>query len=162
MRGCPCGWFTDPRKECRCGQAQIQKYVSKISGPLLDRLDIHLDVPSLRPEELLSYIPGERSEDIKKRTVTAREIQRERLAKTSLFTNAQMGHRQIKEFCPVSDDGKDLLKKAIEELGLSARAYDKILKIARTISDLCGREDILPEHIAEAIQYRSLDRNWWG
>lgn len=162
MNPCPCGWFTDPRKECRCSQAQIQKYVSKISGPLLDRLDIHLDVPSLRPEELLSYIPCERSEDIKKRTVTAREIQRERLAKTSLFTNAQMGHRQIKEFCPVSDDGKDLLKKAIEELGLSARAYDKILKIARTISDLCGREDILPEHIAEAIQYRSLDRNWWG
>jgi magnesium chelatase family protein len=162
MNPCPCGWFTDPRKECRCSQAQIQKYVSKISGPLLDRLDIHLDVPSLRPEELLSYTPSERSQDIKKRTIMAREIQKERLAKTSLFTNAQMGHRQIKEFCPVSNDGKELLKKAIEELGLSARAYDKILKISRTIADLEGSEQIKTEHLAEAIQYRNLDRNWWG
>ncbi len=162
MNPCPCGWFTDPRKECRCSQAQIQKYVSKISGPLLDRLDIHLDVPSLRPEELLAYTPSEPSQEIKKRTIGAREIQKTRFTKTSLFTNAQMGHRQIKEFCPVDDDGKELLRKAIEELGLSARAYDKILKVARTISDLGGCENILPEHIAEAIQYRSLDRNWWG
>ena len=162
MNPCPCGWFTDPRKECRCSQAQIQKYVSKISGPLLDRLDIHLDVPSLRPEELLSYTPSERSQEIKKRTIGAREIQKGRFAGTSLFTNAQMGHRQIKEFCRVSDDGKELLRKAIEELGLSARAYDKILKIARTIADLTGSDQIQIEHLAEAIQYRSLDRNWWG
>ncbi|OGX27315.1 MAG: hypothetical protein A3D10_05120, partial [Omnitrophica WOR_2 bacterium RIFCSPHIGHO2_02_FULL_48_11] len=162
MNPCPCGWYTDPKKNCQCSPHQIQKYMGKISGPLLDRIDIHLDVPSLKSIELLSAPPNESSKDIKSRTTRARDIQQERFAKTSLFANAQMTHRQIKEHCQLNDDSKKLLKRAIDELGLSARAHDKILKISRTIADLDEKTAILTEHVAEAIQYRSLDRNWWA
>ena len=136
--------------------------MSKISGPLLDRIDIHLEVPALRSTELLSHPRVETSAEIKIRTIQARQIQQKRFAHTSVFANAQMNHRQIKKFCSLNEECKKLLKMAIEELGLSARAYDKILKVARTIADLGCSEQIETEHLAEAIQYRSLDRNWWG
>ena len=162
MNPCPCGWYTDPKKECQCNPLKIQKYMSKISGPLLDRIDIHLEVPSLKSIDLLSNTKNETSFDIKQRTIQARHIQALRFKHTSIFTNAKMNHRQIKQFCELTVESKNLLKMAIEELGFSARAYDKVLKVARTIADLAEKEKILPEHISEAIQYRSLDRGWWG
>ncbi|MFH1360497.1 MAG: YifB family Mg chelatase-like AAA ATPase [Candidatus Omnitrophota bacterium] len=162
MNPCPCGWYTDPRKECYCTPQKIQKYLSKISGPLLDRIDIHLEVPSLKYRELLMDKKTESSQEIKARTTKARGIQQKRFKGTKIFANAQMHHKQIKEFCSISEDSKELLKTAIEELGLSARAHDKILKVARTIADLADEKSILPEHISEAIQYRSLDRNLWA
>jgi len=162
MNPCPCGWFTDPRKDCSCTQNQIHKYMSKISGPLLDRIDIHIEVPSLPTTQLLQNCSSETSEEIKLRTMKARKKQVERLSDEAIFANAYMGHNQIKKHCKLTDGSKQLIRKAIEELGLSARAYDKALKISRTIADLDQKEDILPEHVAEAIQYRNLDRNWWG
>jgi len=136
--------------------------MSKISGPLLDRIDLHLEVPALPSMQLIEQPPSENSKCIKKRTSKVREQQHKRFQNTPILANAQMNHRQIKQYCSLTDDCKDLLKTAIDELGLSARAYDKVLKIARTIADLADTEGILPEHIAEAIQYRSLDRGWWS
>jgi len=159
MNPCPCGWYTDPKKECHCSPQKIQKYLSKISGPLLDRIDIHLEVPSLKSSDLLSSTPSESSCVIKERTDQARAIQLKRFHKTKIFSNAQMGHRQIKQFCTLPSAASDLLKTAMDELSFSARAHDKILKVARTIADLDNEKAILPEHIAEAIQYRNLDRN---
>jgi len=136
--------------------------MSRISGPLLDRIDLHLEVPALPSTDLLNNVQTEGSLNIKKRIVKTRSRQNERFAHTTITANSYMNHRQIKTFCALTDEGKRLLKAAIEELGLSARAYDQILKVARTVSDLAGCENILPEHIAEAIQYRSLDRNFWS
>ena len=161
MNPCPCGWYTDPKKECHCSSNQIQRYMSKISGPLLDRIDIHLEVPALKSAELLSYPKVETSAEIKIRTVQARQIQQKRFVHTLIFANAQMNHRQIKQYCSLTNEGKELLKAAIEQLGLSARAHDKVLKMARTIADLAGAEQIQTEHLAEAIQYRNLDRGIW-
>ena len=158
MNPCPCGFLTDTRRECHCRPLQIQKYLSKISGPLLDRIDLHLEVAALHTLELMSGLPQESSADIRKRTIAARQKQQERFQKHNILTNAQMGHQQLKEFCRLEGQSRGLLKQAIEELNLSARAYDKILRVSRTISDLAGDQDILPEHIAEAIQYRCLDR----
>ncbi|MDP2652560.1 MAG: YifB family Mg chelatase-like AAA ATPase [Candidatus Omnitrophota bacterium] len=162
MNPCPCGWFTDPRKACHCNPAQVQRYLSKISGPLLDRIDIHLEVLSLPPQDMLGNTGSESSRDIKKRTVQARGIQLDRLRGSGIYTNAQMSHKQIRKFCNVSGEGENLLRRAVEELGLSARAYDKVLKVGRTIADMEGKDAVQPEHVAEAIQYRCLDRNWWG
>ncbi len=162
MNPCPCGWYTDRRKPCRCSSYQIERYLARISGPLLDRIDIHLVVASLPPEEILSQTPSESSAQIKERTCAARERQLGRLAAENLHANAQMNHRQLKKHCPLSEENKALLKSAIEELGLSARAYDKVIKVARTIADLEENETIQPPHLAEAIQYRYLDRHWWG
>jgi magnesium chelatase family protein len=162
MNPCPCGFLTDAKKECRCTSHQIQRYMSKISGPLLDRIDLHLEVPALPSADLLTNIHSETSQTIKERIIKARDRQKNRLIETDIAANSYMNHRQIKKFCSLTDEGKKLLKMAIEELGLSARAYDKILKVSRTVSDLAGSENILPEHIAEAVQYRSLDRSWWG
>jgi len=138
----------------------MQRYLSKLSGPLLDRIDLHLDVPDLPSKELFNRTQSESSKTIKERTTKARQIQHERFKETSILTNAQMSHKQTKHFCPLDECSEKLLQAAIEELGLSARAYDRVLKVSRTIADLSGEETILTEHVAEAIQYRSLDRNW--
>jgi len=175
--GCPCGYLTDKRKECHCRPLQIQNYLAKISGPLLDRIDIHLEVPALPPTALMSpaACSAENSPAIKERTIRARSVQLKRFQgldlgdKTrpaagngAIYANAQMNQKQIKQFCSLTKESRQLLHKAIEELGFSARAYDKILKVSRTIADTENSGDILPAHIAEAIQYRCLDRGWWG
>lgn len=164
MNPCCCGFLSDSRHKCTCSSRQIQKYLSKISGPLLDRIDLHLEVPALHSTEMLSNTShGETSSQIRERTIRARKVQQERFRDTGIYTNAHMNHRQIKQFCSLDEECKKLLKMAIDELGLSARGCDKILKISRTIADLAGEEKLRSEHLAEAIQYRSLDRrNWCG
>ena len=158
MNPCPCGFFTDPHKECGCTPSQIQRYRSRVSGPLLDRIDIQVEVPALRYEELASRDAGEPSSLIRERVNRARAVQLTRFQKRGLHANAQMGTRDIKRYCGVKPEGEKLLEVAINKLGLSARAYSRILKVGRTIADLEGSEEIRPAHISEAIQYRSLDR----
>lgn len=159
MNPCPCGYYTDPTKECTCTPPMIQKYMAKISGPLLDRIDLHIEVPAVKYKELSSKEGGETSEKIRARVTEAREIQRMRFAgRRGLFANADMQSKDIREFCKIDAQGEELLKMAITKLGLSARAYDRILKVGRTIADLARSSDIRPEHLGEAIQYRSLDR----
>ena len=158
MNPCPCGFATDPTKECTCNPFQIKKYLGKISGPLMDRIDIHVEVPRLKFDELAHYRAGEKSEDIRTRVTSAREIQKERFKDLDIFANADMLPRNMKKFCKLPKEAEELLKQANERLGLSARAFDKIRKLSRTIADLAGSENIKIEHVAEAIQYRSLDR----
>jgi magnesium chelatase family protein len=156
---CPCGNYGASGSTCSCTPVQIQKYLSKISGPLLDRIDIHIEVPAVKYAELSSKRSGELSKAIRERVTRAREIQSKRfVGRKGLFKNADMQSKEIREFCQIDSQGEELLKQAITKLGLSARAYDRILKVSRTIADLSANEEILPEHIAEAIQYRSLDR----
>jgi magnesium chelatase family protein len=160
MNPCPCGYFTDPLKECTCQPPMIVKYLAKVSGPLLDRIDLHIDVPAVKYRELSGRQNGEESSAIRARVTRAREIQAKRFrGKKGLFANADMQSKEIRDYCELDDSGQELLKVAISKLGLSARAYDRILKVSRTIADLGGCDDIRPEHIGEAIQYRSLDRN---
>jgi magnesium chelatase family protein len=160
MNPCPCGYYTDPNRECTCNQLMIQKYMAKISGPLLDRIDLHIEVPAVKYKELSSRESGEKSEQIRERVIASREIQRKRfVGRKGLFANADMQSKEIREFCKIDEQGEELLKNAITKLGLSARAYDRILKVGRTIADLAKSGEILPQHISEAIQYRSLDRN---
>jgi len=162
MNPCPCGNYGNPNHECTCTPMQIQKYMAKISGPLLDRIDIHIEVPAVKVAELSQKKPGEPSDAIRARVIRARQRQAARFKeRTGLFSNADMQSREIREFCMIDSDGEALLKMAMTKLGLSARAYDRILKVARTIADLGGSEEIRPEHLGEAIQYRSLDRNLW-
>jgi magnesium chelatase family protein len=160
MNPCPCGYYTDPNKECTCNPMMISKYMAKISGPLLDRIDLHIDVPAVKYKELSSKESGEKSEQIRERVIASREIQRKRfVGRKGLFANADMQSKEIREFCKIDEQGEELLKNAITKLGLSARAYDRILKVGRTIADLAKSGEIRPEHVSEAIQYRTLDRN---
>lgn len=163
MNPCPCGFYNHPDKECVCGPGVVQKYLTRISGPLLDRIDIHLEVTPVPFKELTSKISGEKSETVRQRVVKAREIQAERFANESgIYCNAQMSTKMLNTVCEITEEGRTLLKTAMERLGLSARAYDRILKVSRTIADLDGSENIRTEHLAEAIQYRSLDRQGWA
>src|SRR5437879_5576086 len=158
MNPCPCGFFTDPQKECTCTPLQIQRYRSKVSGPLLDRIDIQVEVPTLRYQELANKDAGESSGEVRQRVNAARSIQLQRFVNRKIHANAQMGAKDIKRYCAVNDAAEKLLETAINKLGLSARAYRRILKVSRTIPDLDGPQKIESPHIAEAIQYRSLDR----
>ena len=158
MNPCPCGFFGDPKRECHCSHLQIHRYRSKISGPLMDRIDIHMEVPPVGFKDLSSIDQGQSSWEILERVKKARKIQSDRYHKMKIHTNADMTSRHIRQFCPLDTDSSDLLEKAMDRLGLSARAHSKILKIARTIADLEDSPGIESHHVAEAIQYRSLDR----
>ena len=158
MNPCPCGYATDPLKECKCTHVEIRRYRRKISGPLLDRIDIQVEVPAVKYHDLKSEGESESSRDIRARVEKAQKRQEARFAKSRIYRNAEMGPRQTKSFCRVNAESEQLLKMAMERLGLSARAYTRTLKVARTIADLAGCDDIRTEHVAEAIQYRALDR----
>ena len=163
MNPCPCGYLNDPNQECVCSPAQVQRYLAKISGPLMDRIDLHVEVAPVAFDKLTATTPSESSVSIRRRVVDAREKQARRFASTpSVHCNAQMGARLVRTTCTLGDAGKRLLKMATDRLGLSARAYTRILKVARTVADLEASPDIHPEHVSEAIQYRSLDRDWWN
>ena len=162
MNPCPCGYHNHPDRECVCPPGTVQKYLNKISGPLLDRIDIHIEVTPVPFDALSDERPGERGEEVRERVVAARRLQELRFSGHPIHSNAQMGSRQLRSICRIDAAGKALLGKAMDRLGLSARAYDRILKVARTIADLAGSADIRTEHLAEAIQYRSLDRDGWA
>jgi magnesium chelatase family protein len=163
MNPCPCGFFGDTTRECHCSPPQIQRYVSKISGPLLDRIDIHIEVPAVKYKELRGEQVVEDSTAVRERVVRARGRQLERFAgEKRIYANAQMPPKLIRKYCQISADGEKLLENAITRLGLSARAHDRILKVARTISDLDASANIEPRHLSEAIQYRTLDRTYWA
>ncbi len=163
MNPCPCGFYNHPEKECVCSPGIVQKYLTKISGPLLDRIDLHVEVTPVSFSELAAKRPSESSEIIRERVVKARQVQEERYEKTKgIYCNAQMSSKQIRELCEIDTAGQLLLKTAMEKLGLSARAYDRILKVARTIADLENSKQIETHHLAEAIQFRSLDREGWA
>jgi magnesium chelatase family protein len=166
MNPCPCGYYGDPKRDCRCSPGIVERYRQKISGPLLDRIDLHVEAPAVEYKELSDTVPAESSAAIRERIIKAREIQRHRFAKsrTSKRTtcNARMGHSQLKEHCRLDDQGNQLLKNAMTDLNFSARAYDRILKVARTIADLAGSDSIKTDHLLEALSYRNLDRNVWN
>jgi len=163
MNPCPCGYYNHPERECTCPPGTVQKYLNKISGPLLDRIDLHVEVTPVAFSELSSIKPAEHSKDIRERVLAAREMQAERYKNNpGIYCNAQISSKMLKEICVINTVGANLLKAAMEKLNLSARAYDRILKVSRTIADLAQSADIKPEHLAEAIQYRSLDREGWA
>jgi magnesium chelatase family protein len=175
MNPCPCGYFNDKSRECMCTPPMIQRYVSKVSGPLLDRIDIHIEVPAVQYKELRGGSAAEGSAEIRARVLKARERQKERFAQAGdrtrgsasaasrqVYANAQMGTQQIRMHCELNSDAERLLERAMQQQGLSARAHDRILKVARTIADLEQSQDIVVKHIAEAIQYRTLDRSYWS
>ena len=161
---CPCGFFGDPIRECSCSASSIMRYQKRISGPLLDRIDIHIDVPAVQYKELRGGSGPEGSEHIRQRVVRAREVQMNRFAAAGerIYSNAQMGTRQIRTYCDLSTECERLLERAMNQQGLSARAHDRILKVSRTIADLEGAPQIESKHITEAIQYRTLDRDYWA
>jgi magnesium chelatase family protein len=163
MNPCPCGYYNHPEKECVCAPGVVQRYLSKVSGPLLDRIDLHVEVVPVSFDEMTANRKVETSEQIRERVIRAREIQSERFKEQDyVYCNAMMPSNMVKKICAINDAGKVLLKTAMERLGLSARAYDRILKVSRTIADLSASEEIKTEHLAEAIQYRSLDREGWA
>ena len=161
MNPCPCGYFNHPSRRCVCSPKLISRYLSKVSGPLLDRLDLHIEVPMVSYEDITSNEMAETSEEIKKRVNSAREIQNDRYKNSKITCNSKLLPEFINKVCVLTEEAKDLLKRAFEKIGLSARAYDRILKVSRTIADLDSSEKICTEHVAEAIQYRSLDRKYW-
>jgi magnesium chelatase family protein len=158
MNPCPCGYFTDPNKPCKCSPLQIDKYLSRISGPLIDRIDIHIEVPPVPYRELRSTQDGSDSTSIRRQVVDARRIQRQRFGDHTTILNGQMSSRQLRKHCRIDHAGEQILKQALTELGLSARAHDKILRVARTIADLAARQNIQPDDVSEAIMYHRLDR----
>lgn len=163
MNPCPCGYYNHPEKDCMCPPGMVQKYLNKISGPLLDRIDLHVEVTPVSFTELSSKEKGESSNDIRKRVIESRDIQEKRYIEDAMVhSNAQMSSKQLQKFCNLDKESREMLKMAMEKLNLSARAYDRILKVSRTISDLSNSENIESQHIAEAIQYRSLDREGWA
>jgi magnesium chelatase family protein len=163
MNPCPCGYYNHPDRECTCPPGTVQKYLNKISGPLLDRIDLHVEVTPVAFSELSTLKPQEHSSSIREKVIRAREIQAERYKNyQGIYCNAQMSSKMLKEICVINTAGQNLLKVAMERLNLSARAYDRILKVSRTVADLSQSEDIKVEHLAEAIQYRSLDREGWA
>jgi magnesium chelatase family protein len=163
MNPCPCGYFGDGQRECHCTPAMIQRYVSKISGPLLDRVDIHIEVPAVKYKELRAPTPSEDSAAVRGRVIATRKRQTDRyLAEKATYSNAQMQPKMIRKYCAINEQGEKLLENAITRLSLSARAHDRILKVARTIADLDTAENIEPRHLSEAIQYRTLDRSYWS
>lgn len=163
MNPCPCGYYNHPEKECVCGPGVVQKYLNKVSGPLLDRIDLHVEVTPVTFDQMTEARKSETSADIQARVDRARTVQEKRFADyADIHSNAMMPPQMVKDICQISEEGRQLLKTAMERLGLSARAYDRILKVARTIADLAGTEAIEINHLAEAIQYRSLDREGWA
>lgn len=162
MNPCPCGYYNHPDKECACSSASVQRYMGRISGPLMDRIDLHVEIVPVSREEMSSERPAESSREIRRRVEAAREVQARRFAGAGIHTNTMMSSSMLRRFCPLSAEARGLLDRAMARLGLSARAYDRIIKVARTIADLDGAEDIAAAHISEAINYRSLDREEWG
>jgi len=163
MNPCPCGYYNHPEKECVCGPGIVQRYLSKVSGPLLDRIDLHVEVVPVSFDQMTTQRKNESSEEIRERVVKARAMQSERFKnRNDIYCNAMMPSNMVKDICVINEAGRGLLKTAMERLGLSARAYDRILKVSRTIADLAGTPEIKIEHLAEAIQYRSLDREGWA
>jgi magnesium chelatase family protein len=163
MNPCPCGYYNHPEKECVCGPGVVQRYLSKVSGPLLDRIDLHVEVVPVSFDEMTARRKVETSAEIRERVVRARAVQSHRFRdQKTIYCNAMMPSNMVKEVCEINEAGKALLKTAMERLGLSARAYDRILKVSRTIADLAGSAEIKTDHLAEAIQYRSLDREGWA
>lgn len=163
MNPCPCGFYNHPEKECVCGPGIVQRYLNKVSGPLLDRIDLHVEVTPVSFDQMTSNRKSESSSEIRERVIRAREIQSLRFAEyDEIHSNAMMPPQMVKEICDINEAGKTLLKTAMEKLRLSARAYDRILKVSRTIADLGDSPEIKIEHLAEAIQFRSLDREGWA
>lgn len=162
MNPCPCGHLNDPNRECVCTPSQVQRYLSKISGPLMDRIDLHVEVTPVDFEDMSAERTGDTSTTVRERVVRARERQNSRFANSTSHCNAQMSAQSVQAHCDVDESGMNLLRTATDRLGLSARGYTRILKVARTVADLEGMSQILPEHVSEAIQYRSLDRDWWN
>ncbi len=162
MNPCPCGYLGDARRPCKCNPMQIERYIGRISGPLLDRIDLHIEVPSVPFQELAANSDGTSSNSMREQVNRARQAQRERFGPESHRLNSRMTSRQLRRYCALDDEGRRLLKTAMEDLGLSARAHDRILRVARTIADLEGSSDIRPPHLSEAINYRSLDRKLWA
>ncbi|MBI1314794.1 YifB family Mg chelatase-like AAA ATPase [bacterium] len=161
MNPCPCGYRGDPKRQCNCSPMQIERYIGRISGPMLDRIDIHVEVPAVPFRELKDSTEGTNSDQMRERVEVAREVQQRRFADQPAMVNGKMSPRQIRRYCRLETDAENLLKTAMEEMGLSARAHDRILRVARTIADLDAADTIRSEHLSEAINYRTLDRNFW-
>ena len=162
MNPCPCGYYNHPDKQCVCAPGLVQKYLNRVSGPLLDRIDLHVEVTPVSFDELTERRESDSSSVIRDRVIKARKIQENRLGSKQMYCNAQMNTRTLKKYCSIDDEAMHVLKQAMDKLELSARAYDRILKVSRTIADLDGADSIKANHIAEAIQYRSLDRQSWA
>jgi magnesium chelatase family protein len=162
LNPCPCGYRNDPRRDCHCTVPQIERYLAKISGPLLDRIDLHIEVPAVPFKELSAARDGTTSATMRDQVMAARAIQEARFLQSRTRQNALMTTREIRQYCQLSDTATNLLRSSIQELGLSARAHDKVLRVARTIADLEGSAEILPEHLSEAVNYRVLDRQFWS